>query len=70
MKNSIFRSYLKITIILVLLANVFVLTSCASKGWNCKARYVYVPMTKEYIKKHQQGADSFDRTVLNKKTKP
>ena len=77
MKNSILNgkfkfslAFLKIAIVIVLIGNFLVLTSCGSKGWSCKGRYVYVPMTKEYIKKHQQGADSFDRTVLNKKTKP
>ena len=52
----------KIIIIFVLA----ILTTSCSSGWSCKKRYVYVPMTKEYIKKHQQGADSFDKIVLNK----
>ncbi len=45
------------------------MTSCKS-GWDCKKRYVYVPMNKEYIQKHQQGADSFDKIMLSKKVKP
>lgn len=58
---------MKKLIALMVLATL--LTSCGRSGWNCKARYVYVPMDKEYIKKHQQVADSFDKIVL-KKVKP
>ena len=69
MKNSFFRAFLKIAIVITLIGNFLVLTSCGSKGWSCKGRYVNVPITQEYIKKHQQGADSFDRTLLSKKAK-
>jgi len=63
------KAILKTAIIVVLLLNIISLCSCSSSGWSCKKRYVYVPMTKEYIKKHQAGADSYDKLVLNKKKK-
>lgn len=61
------KKLLKIIVVIVLLLNVVVLTSCSSgKGWSCKNRYVYVPINKEYIKKHQAGVMPFDTLVINK----
>lgn len=61
------KSLLKI---FVLIAFATLLISCGASGWSCQKRYVYVPINKEYIKKHQSGADSFDKLMLNKKVNP
>ena len=61
------KNILKAVVILVVILNLIVLTSCSSgRGWSCKNRYVYVPLNKEYIKKHQTGQMPFDTLVINK----
>lgn len=71
MSNSYLKIALKTAVIIVLALNVLVLVSCGSSSkWSCKKSYVYVHMDKDYIKRHQQGADSFDKKVLAKKIKP
>lgn len=61
------KNILKSIVLIVILLNVILLTSCSSgRGWSCKKRYVSVPMTKEYIKRHQTGQMPFDTLVINK----
>ena len=61
------KNILKSVVVLVVILNLIVLTSCSSgRGWSCKKRYVYVPMTKEYIKKHQSGQMPYSKLVINK----